>query len=125
MSLTKFQFDAWTKLILAILLIRKAQQDQTELRGFDYRELLASVEGHAAASLFMTPALLHQGVAHHSVLTETWVQVECNARVITQVDAEPGKLRKKKIPLSKVETLSLLSIQFFSSEKQLYRGATV
>lgn len=83
---------------MVIVVIQKDQQDQTELiwktwnpcRGSDYHELLASVEGHTAASFLMTPALVLQAVAHHDILVEAWVEVERNARVITQVDAEPG-----------------------------------
>lgn len=83
-------------------IMSKAHQGSTEhiwkifsvwdlYRGFDYRKLLASVEGHAAALLLISPALLQKAVTHHCVLVETWVEVESNAEVITQVDAETGK----------------------------------
>ena len=57
-----------------------------------YREALATDEGHFSGqpSLLRPPGVVDLGVADHSILIKTGVQVEGDVAPRAQVDVEPG-----------------------------------
>lgn len=53
------------------------------------RERLSLVEGHPSIALLSAPLLPLLGVSDHNVLTETWIVLQSDARVIAKIHMEP------------------------------------
>lgn len=56
----------------------------------DERERLSPVEGHPTTALLTAPMVPLLGVPDHSVLVETWIVMQSDARMMTKIHVEPG-----------------------------------
>lgn len=56
----------------------------------DERERLSPVEGHPTTALLTTPVVPLLGVPNDSVLVETWIVMQSDARQMTKIHVEPG-----------------------------------